>query len=265
MYPPNKWLKEVIMNITLEQYILNPQLKSNAVLNATAREAIRGNYKQKYDAIMVRERGRLDYILYKDSKNNRYFAYFKIPSETIEKFYYDVVLEFFADENVKKTNDLFSYYVKFYSNDPAFVYTHVYSFRANDLFISELSSKMSKKALRTEAKEKNPYNQIGYVKTIYFAYLTMKNKSLNNLEKFNAEASTYSKISLLSHIMNADNKVGDREAAGAKLQKTKKKQKEKTNSEIATKLVKNTLGIKKTKVINSGIKNTKYVKNTKRK
>ncbi len=252
------------MNITLGQYILNPQMKSNAVLNATAREAIRGSYKQKYDAILVRERGRIDYTLYKDTKNNRYFAYFKIPSETVEKFYYDVVLEFFADETVKNSTDLFNYYVKFYSNDPAFVYTHAYSFRVNDLFISELSSKMSKKALRTEAKEKNPYNQIGYVKTIYFAYLTIKAKSLNNTEKFNAEAAVYSKIALLDHVMDADKKVGDREAAGAKLQKLKKKSRDTSKSEIATKLVKNTLGVKKTKTVGT-VKHVGSVKTVKRK
>ena len=109
------------MNITFDQYILNPQMKSNAVLNAKARETIRGDYTNRFNAIMVRERGRVDYILYRDEKNNRYFAHFKIPSETIEKFYYDTVLEFYADENITNTQDLMKYYVKFYSNDPAFV------------------------------------------------------------------------------------------------------------------------------------------------
>lgn len=253
------------MNITLEQYIINPQVKSNAVLNATAREAIRGKYIQKYDAILVRERGRIDYTLYKDSKNNRFFAHFKIPSETVEKFYYDTVLEFYTDENITNTTDLFKYYVKFYSNDPAFVYTHAHAFSTNDLFISELVSKMSRKALRTEAKEKNPYNQIGYVKSIYFAYLTMKAKGLNHVDKFEAESKNFSKISLISSITDADKKVGDREAEGVKLQKLKKKKREPQQTSDNIKVTSNSLGVKKTKVIGPGSKNNKVgiVKTTK--
>ena len=257
------------MNITFEQYILNPQVKSNAVLNAKAREAIRGDYTKRFDAILLRERGKVDYILYKDDKNNRYFAHFKIPSETIEKFYYDTVLEFYTDENISNPEDLLKYYVKFYSNDPAFVYTHAHAFAVNNLFIDELSSKMSKKAIRTEAKEKNPYNQIGYVKSIYFAYLTIKMKGLNNLDKFKAEAKSFSKTALLSNIENADKKVEDREAAGKKLQKLnskRKREQQKTSNNI--KITNNSLAIKKTKTVNtigSTIKHTKLVKTTKRK
>ncbi len=209
------------MQLTLSGYILNPMGKNNAVLNATAREAIRNSYIKKYDAILVRERGKIDYKLYKNKKKNTYYAHFKIPSETVEKFYYDTVLEFYADENIKNTNNLFDYNVKFYSNDPAFVYTYAYVFSHNDLFVEDLMSRMSKKALKTDAKEKNPSNQVGYVKTIYFAYLTMKQKGLNNLSKFDAECSSYSKVALLSSVEDADKKIGEREAEGAKLNKTK--------------------------------------------
>ena len=266
MYPPIL-VKEVNMNITLEQYILNPQIKSNAVLNATAREAIRGTYLKKFDAILLRERGKIDYTLYKDFKNNRFFAHFKIPSETVEKFYYDTILEFFTDENISNTGDLLKYYVKFYSNDPAFVYTHAHAFSVNNLFISELSSKMSKKALKTEAKEKNPYNQIGYVKSIYFAYLTMKNKGLNHKDKFEAECKTFSKSVLLLNVENADKKVEDREAAGEKVRKKKIKERKQQNSDNI-KITPSSLGVKKTKTTNSTIKKTKIVgltKTTKRK
>lgn len=256
------------MNITFEQYILNPQVKSNAVLNAKAREAIRGDYTKRFDAILLRERGKVDYILYKDDKNNRYFAHFKIPSETIEKFYYDTVLEFYADENISNTQDLLKYYVKFYSNDPAFVYTHAHAFSSNGLFINELLSKMSKKAIKVEAKEKNPYNQIGYVKSIYFAYLVMKIKGLNNIDRFKAECKTFSKSALLSNVENADKKVGDREAAGVKLQKLKSKKRKEQQTSDNISVTKNSLGVKKTKttkVIGSNIKTTKFVKTTKRK
>jgi hypothetical protein len=250
------------MNITLSQYILNPQIRSGAVLNSTAREAIRGAYVKKYDAILLRERGNINYTLYYDKKNNRYYAHFKIPSEVVSKFYYDTVLEFYTDSDIGNTEDLFKYYTKFYSNDPAFVYTHAHAFKANDLFITELSSKMSKEALKVEAKEKNPYNQIGYVKSIYFAYLTMKAKGLNDTKKFKAEAKKYSKIVLLSNIEDADKKVKDREDKGRKIQKQKSYNKSRVIDK-ATDTTVNSTKINKTKVINS-VKTTNKVKTVKK-
>lgn len=210
------------MDITLEQYILNPQFKSNAVLNATAREAIKSDYMSRYDNLMVRERGSMNYNVFYDSKKNRIFVHIKVPSETVEKFYYDVVLEFFATENISNTENIFKYIVKFYSNDPSFVFTYAHAFNTNGVLIEELRSKMSRKAIKEDAKVRNPGNQIGYVKTIYFAYLFMQNKGLHHRDRLVAMSKPYSQSALLSEIEHADAKVENRVAAGNKLEKVKK-------------------------------------------
>ena len=168
------------MEITFEGYILNPQLKSNAVLNATAREAIRTDYTRRFDTIMLREHGKMEYFLYKDSRTNSFYAHIKVPSEVVDKFYYDVVIRFFADENIKNTEDLFKYNIQVFSNDPAFVYTYAYVFKENSLFIDSLAPKMSKKAIKKSPNERNPYKQVGYVKSLYFAYLIMTITSYQN-------------------------------------------------------------------------------------
>ena len=209
--------------MTLEQYILNPMGKNNAVLSALARETLRKTYMHKFDNILLRENGVIKYYLYKDEKNNTYWVHVKVPSEVVKDFYYDTVFKFFTDENVTKGGqDLFSYNVKFYSNDPAFVYTYAHVFSKNNLFITELQSKMSKEAIRKEAKEKNPQNDVGYVKSIYFAYLTMKNRGLNKLVKFNAEAKPLDPKYFLSQIEEADEKITKRQEEGAKVSKRKK-------------------------------------------
>ena len=79
------------MEMTLEQYILNPMGKNNAVLNASTREIMRKTYTSKFDNILLREHGKIEYYLYEDSKNNAYWMDAKIPSETVKNFYYDVV------------------------------------------------------------------------------------------------------------------------------------------------------------------------------
>jgi hypothetical protein len=81
---------------------------------------------------------------------------------------------------------------------------------------------MSREALKKEAKEKNPNNNVGYVKTIYFAYLTMKNRKLNKASKFRAEAKKFSLEYLLSTIEPADKKIKERQSEGEKVSKRKK-------------------------------------------
>ncbi len=250
------------MLISLEQYIQNPQLKSNAVLNTTAREAIRQDYTKRFNGILLREKGNINYKLYEDKRNNVFYAHFKIPSETVEKFYYDVVIRFFADENIKNTEDLMNYHIQVFSNDPAFVYTYAYSFMDHDLFIKSLSPKMSKKALKKPPEEKNPYLQIGYVKTIYFAYLWMKQKGLNKTNRFRTESLRFSLVALMADIEKADYKIEQRQAEGEKLTKKKSAEKKKENPKNTdnVKYTKNkNLAVKKTGTINA-VKTVKKVK-----
>ena len=210
------------MDMTLNQYILNPMGKSNSVLNASTRELTKAQYRTKFDNILLRENGSIEYYLFHDNKNETYWAYFKIPSEVVPKFYYDVVFKFNANQSLGGTFDIFKYNVKFFSNDPAFVYTYAYVFKKNNLFIQELHSKMSKEALKKEAKEKNPKELVGYVKTIYFAYLVMQNRGLNKLIRFNAEAKPLDPEFLMKNIMNADDKISLRQEKGSKISKRKK-------------------------------------------
>jgi hypothetical protein len=219
------------MVMSLSQYIINPMGKSNAVLNVTAREAIRNSYKKKYDVTMLREHGNMQYTLYKDEKNNVFIAHFKVPSETIKRFYYDVVFEFSANADIEEAGtNLFKYNCRYFSNDPAFVYTYAHVFHTNDLMIEMLRSKMSKKAIKKKPEEKNPTHNIGYVKAIYFAYLYMSARQLYDINTFKAAAVVLSKRNLLANIEEADVKIQKRQEAGEKLKAelAKKKTKKET-------------------------------------
>ena len=254
------------MKMTLNQYIKNPM--NSSVFTAAMRETMHSDYNRRFGALMLREHGRIATRIFRDEKNNKYYAYFKIPSETIEKFYYDVVIEFYTDEDVKSLGtNLFDYNVRFFSNDPAFNYTYAYSFNVNDLIIANLKSKMSKKAIKTEAKEKNPSNQIGYVKTIYFAYLYMQSKGINSINTANAMSEKMSIQALRNLIEDTDQKIDNREAEGIKLQRKKSREKkqedrrkEAENKTDNTKAVKTAKTIGTTKVNNKNIKSVSKIK-----
>ena len=208
------------MEMTFDQYIQNPMGIANSVISN--REMYRNLYTNKLDTIMVREAGKVTYHLYKAKK--KFFAYIKIPSETVKDFYYDVLIEFSPpkDESIVKRPSLKEYNVRFYSNDPSFVFTFAHAFLENDMFIKEYKDKMSKEAVKKLAVVKNPMNQVGYVKSLYFAYLIMTRYGLFTKLKYTER---YDEKYLKRVIENADIKISKRTEAARKVAKDKRRNK----------------------------------------
>ena len=253
------------MKMTLHEYIKNPMGQGNAVM--TQKDMYRKLYTEKLDKIIVREAGKINYTLYY-TNDDVYYIHIKIPSEVIEKFYYDTIIEFSTKDNARRVlPSLDNYDVRFYSNDPSFVYTYAHAFIKNELFIEDLLPKMSKLAINNPAKELNPKNIINYVKSLYFAYLIIMNYGLLKKNKFKTEGKKYSKKELLSLVEHADKKVADRQEAQKLLDA--KKRREKLEKDKDTREANNTSkvsrGISKTKTVSTvkkigAVRKTKIVK-----
>ena len=195
------------MHITFPQYIKNPM--QNRVLSN--RQMYDKMYKEKLNQLLLRENGQVRYFLFKDNES-RYIVYIKVPSEKCKGFYYDVCIEFLAkDSRVIGSESIRDYFVRFYSNDPSFVFTYAYSFIQNDLFFEDLETKMSKQARTQKATITNKKNEVGYVKSIYFAYLIMELKGLFSKKKFDYEARKYSKTMLLQMVEHSSVKFANRQ------------------------------------------------------
>lgn len=217
------------MRMTLHEYIKNPMGQGNAVM--TQKDMYRKLYTEKLDKIIVRENGKINYTLYY-TKDDVYYIHIKIPSEVIEKFYYDTIIEFSTTNNALRTlGSLDAYNVRFYSNDPSFVYTYAHAFIKNDLFVADLLPKMSKLAIKNPAKELNPKNVINYVKSLYFAYLIIMNYGLLKKDKFKVAGIKYSKKELLSNVEHADKKVADRQDAQKLLDAKKRRERDEANKD----------------------------------
>lgn len=225
--------------VSFNDYINNPGGKGSAVV--TNRGMYKSMYQQKFDAVLLREQGKIEYKVYhKNDSFDTYFIHIKIPSEELSGFYYDTVIKLYTGIGSKKSaTNLKNYAVQFYSNDATFVFTYVYAFSKNKLFINELSSKMSKQALKERAKVRNPRNEIGYIKSLYFAYLTMDKYNLFERTVLDKEAKDYNKLEFLKAIAHSDEKMEERRAAKAKDKEDKKKEKppakqEDRNAGVAT-------------------------------
>jgi len=201
------------MDMTFQQYIDNPLGKKNAVFSQ--RDMYRALYTDKFDKLLLREAGKINFALYFDRNTDRYIIHVKVPSETVKNFYYDAVIMFYTDDPVQKhSNTLNRYYVKFFSNDPAFVFTYLRVFLKNGLFFEDMKPKSSKQALKKDPKEKNPYEIPGYSKILYFAFLYMKAKNLFSKAMYNTYGEQYSAKKLLEHVEHTDKKIADRQRLG---------------------------------------------------
>lgn len=215
--------------MSFDKYIDNPS--GGSVY--TNRNMYKQMYKEKFSAVLLREQGKIHYELYtiNDGKDSHYI-YMKIPSEVIPEFYYDVVIQLYTTNNgIKNEANLRRYSVKFYSNDPAFVYTFAHSFAKNNLFITDLELKMSKQALRTKAVMKNPKDNVWYVKSLYFAYLTMEKYNLFSKPMFSNNGKPYKKKELLNKITQAEIKVQQRQDEAERINREKAKELEKQKRE----------------------------------
>lgn len=251
------------MQITFDGYIMNPMGIKNSVFSH--RDMYKDLYTEKFNKIMMREAGKLTYRLFTDNED-KYYIYLKIPSEVVPKFYYDVVVEFYTNSALfTESRNLNNYYVRFYSNDPSFVFTFCKAFIDNDLFITQLSTRMSLKARKEDPKEKNPQKIVGYVKSLYFAYIFIKNKGLMNKVLFETSGEKLRWQELLNNIALADDKITERQLAGERIRKAESREKAREKAEAKRSVqddksyTKNTIYTKST----SSIKTVGTVKKTK--
>lgn len=207
--------------MTYEQYINNP-LQTR--LGGNTRELYRAMYNAKLDNLLVRVNNDIKFKPLKNDKDGSYYLYIKIPSEVVKDFTYDVVIRFKRPgHNVDFDKDLKAYDVEFFSNDPAFVYNLEYTFKSKDMFIKDLEPKALKLALKKEPKVTNPNNQIVYCKSLYFAYLIMKQRGLFNKSIY---IDTYNKKRLLNEIEDSESKIERRQELGREANKEERKIKE---------------------------------------
>ena len=199
----------MIIKTTYSNYIDNPGIIKGVSTNAQMK-LIKADYKRRFDTVMVREAGEMAYYLYKDTReSNRYYAHLMVPSENTKGIYYDVVIEFSTDKPDVMLSNLNMYNVRFFSNDPAFIFTYAYTFKHSGLTIDWLEKKMNRKALTDKPVIRNPRMQTGYVKSLYFAYYFMKLRRLFFAEEAWKTAKPLNKANVLKMIVDSETKLGD--------------------------------------------------------
>lgn len=227
------------LKMTLNEYINNPM--GGRIM--TQRGMYKQSYDDKFDKLLLRENGKIEYHLFKT--NEKYVIYFKMPSESLQGLYYDVVLEFTPrDNDAKVSSDLKNYNVRFFSNDRAFIFTYAYAFKDHGLLINDFETKLGI-AVKEKPETTNPQLMIGYVKEFYFAYRVIVTKGLFNKAVFTANLKSYSPASLKAKIASGQDKMDEYDKLKAAEVKHKRANKISNKGEViqSTKVTKTTKNV----------------------
>lgn len=97
------------------------------------------------------------------------YYHFKVVSESTEKIYYDVVIQFIAPDSERaKSKNIDDYYVKFFSNSPGFVYKYAALYKHYNYLADALADLLGNGIDQLPTKT-NADMELDYDKTIYLA------------------------------------------------------------------------------------------------
>ena len=120
-------------------------------------EGVINTYRKRYDNLRKDSSRRFDFRIYTIMPGNRTLIHIKVPSETVTKFYYDVLLEL---EGIDTVRDILDCDIHIFSNCPSFVYTYAYVFYHLSVEGETITDKERKGLLIRRTQNKLPANRL---------------------------------------------------------------------------------------------------------
>lgn len=186
--------------MNIEEYINDP-----SVAPQTNRDT-KTMYMNKLNEIILRENKMPDVAVYVNK--DEYWFYVSVPDAKVHGIYYDVVLQFKPKSAAQLENKTIKAYdVKFFANDPGFIFYFAYVFNKESMIISSLKHKLNTLALTKAPEKTNPELNIRYCKTIYFAYLIIEKLNLYDKEYINMRRPGKLNLAMLSAKIKSDTHI----------------------------------------------------------
>lgn len=204
-------------------------------------------YREQYNALI--KRANFTSTIYRIQPGNQIMVHVKVPSKTVSKFYYDVLLELEPTDRSAAIEDC---QVKFFSNSPSFVYGgYAYIFYHMDtegnnrkdskskgmmidmfrrkvprenLLVSHTAKKLGKDAVAQEPEIRNPMGIAIPDSSIYLAiFHILDTYKYNDLV---TSRNRITEVQLLNRVMDFDRLMNQRsKTAATEKRKAKERQK----------------------------------------
>lgn len=181
-----------LIQLHIHDLITNPTGKKSAYF--ASREVIKRDLELKYRSLLLKHERKFEYKVFK--KDEDFIFHFKIPSTTFKDLNYDVIIDFYPEnEECLDDKNLTRYLLRIFSNSPAFMFTYTYVCYKNNMIPREMIRFCSKEALNNAPEIRNPVEVYGYEKSIYFACLYiienklyMKNNLIKEIYKYKKDS-----------------------------------------------------------------------------
>lgn len=103
-------------------------------------------------------------------QDGTYLIHIKIPSDSLPGQFYDVVIQFFTDDDkIAKQMNLGLYYIQFFSNSPSFIYQYSALYRTYGYLIDSLYGKTDEEYAHQLPDKVNSDYKLSFDKSIYLA------------------------------------------------------------------------------------------------
>lgn len=156
------------------QYMTNPLGKGSSVMMI-------GNMKKMLDEEYNRIHEMIRCTWYAMDRKY-YIAHVKIPSKSVDKLYYDVLIEINVESIPQGSSTINGGIARVFSNCPSFTYTYAHVFNRKGDLIPWTKTKYNPKIFELEPGKRNPMGIENYEKSLYFAikYITSNGRNYKN-------------------------------------------------------------------------------------
>lgn len=153
----------------------------NSPFGVSERNPKQEEYEKKYKELYTNKKIYCENWTVNDGS---YMIHIMIPSESQQGQFYDVVVQFFSDdESILKQMNLGRYYIQVFSNSPSFIYQYATLYRTYGFLIESLYGKTDEEYSHQLPDKVNSDYKMSYDKSIYFACRFLQDNEFTILRK----------------------------------------------------------------------------------
>lgn len=217
----------------MKDFYTNPMGRGVSVI--PNKQLIIDDFQRRFN-VMEKSGKKFPIEVYYNSFNDTYFFHIIVPSETVRRNTYDVVIEFVSGKVInvnKEISNLNNVPIKIFSNNPAFVFSYGYVMTNYGLSVKFLNKKFDKEVLKREPVTKNPSMTLLYDKSIMFAIQAiMKEPRLMDCEYLKTICKPFNEVNFFKNIRHQDDILTEINKENIRLGLEKKKEKKEINKKI---------------------------------
>jgi uncharacterized protein YfcZ (UPF0381/DUF406 family) len=191
-----------------------------------SREKIIADLDRSYNELKNKGK-KFRWKVYKNAKETNKVIHIQVPSESIENFWFDVIIDIIGyPQNSKSFNDAD---VLIFCNSPSWIFFYAFVAHENGLTPTWLIPKIAKQALKEAPKQTNPVNTLGFEKmTSYALRFIIENDLYNDVI---SRPTVLNKKEILKVIDNSDDILEKYTLFKKKATEAKKKEKAREKAE----------------------------------